>query len=208
MALRVMALDVLELGRVMESWNVPIQVPDPLVKCWVSAPNVSQVALKVLDINGIKSDDGGVQTDICLGDVLPEVVWSRGRSEMSFNFIQRLEEHDHVLLISFLGGCEAGFVHAVVDTIVVPHVDLVNLLLKVLRKKVHVLELFGQETIEFRIEHADNLRRLVGNDTFGLGVIESRNREAAVVFGVYLKVDVPEVGALWVDGVWSYICSW
>ena len=57
MALRIMFLDMLELCRLSERRHIPIQVPQPLMQCWVSAPDVTDIALEMLHIHRIESDD-------------------------------------------------------------------------------------------------------------------------------------------------------
>jgi hypothetical protein len=52
MALRVMVLDVLKLGRVFEGWVIPVQMSEPLV---------------VLDVDGVEADQGCVEADVCFG---------------------------------------------------------------------------------------------------------------------------------------------
>lgn len=49
----VVVLDVQEVGRVLEGRVVPVQVPHPRVQVWVAGPNVFDVALEVLDVDGL-----------------------------------------------------------------------------------------------------------------------------------------------------------
>lgn len=70
MALGVVVLDVLELGRLTKGLGVvPVQMPHPLVQGWIAGTNIADVALEVLDIDGVKADDGGEEADISFGDV-------------------------------------------------------------------------------------------------------------------------------------------
>jgi len=88
----VMPLDVLKLGRVAEGGQVPVQLPEPLVQRGVSRPDVAQVALEVLHVHDVEADDGRVQSDVSLGDVLAEIVWARGRGQVLFDPVERVEE--------------------------------------------------------------------------------------------------------------------
>jgi hypothetical protein len=42
----------------------PIQMAHPFVKVGISGPNIADVALEVLNVDGIEADDGGEETDI------------------------------------------------------------------------------------------------------------------------------------------------
>lgn len=42
----------------------------------VAAANVADVALEVLDIDGVKADDGWVEADVQLGELVAQVVRS------------------------------------------------------------------------------------------------------------------------------------
>ena len=103
--------------------------------------------------------------------------------------------------------CEAGFVDAVIDVVVSPVVGFVNLLLQVLRVEVDFAVLFGQEVVEFGVEHADDLARFVTDDGLLLLVVEGWHGEAALVVWVYLEVDVSEVADA-LDGIWSHVLAW
>lgn len=46
-----MELDVVEVCRVLERRDVPVQIPHPLVNSRVAGPDVADVALEVLDIH-------------------------------------------------------------------------------------------------------------------------------------------------------------
>lgn len=57
-ALGVMILDVQEVGRVLEGRVVPVQVAHPLVGGRVPGADVPDVALEVLDVDGVEADNG------------------------------------------------------------------------------------------------------------------------------------------------------
>lgn len=77
MALRVVFLDMLELRRVVERRDVPVQVTQPPMDRGISGADVADVGLEVLHVYGVETHDRGVQSDISLGDVIAKVV--RGR---------------------------------------------------------------------------------------------------------------------------------
>jgi hypothetical protein len=49
-------LDVLKLRRLLEGRLVPVQVAHPAMQIWVAGADVAQVALEVLHVDGVKSD--------------------------------------------------------------------------------------------------------------------------------------------------------
>ena len=50
--------------------------------------------------------------------------------------------------------------------------------------------LFRKQTVEFGVEHADDLAGLIADDFVLLDVVEGRNREAAGVVGVDGEINV------------------
>lgn len=75
MALGVMFLNMFKLRRVAECGDAPIQIPHPLVQRRVAGANVSEIAFEMLDVDRIEADDGGVQADVCFGDLVAKVKW-------------------------------------------------------------------------------------------------------------------------------------
>jgi hypothetical protein len=67
-ALRIVLLDVIKLCRILERRVVPVQVPHPLVKIGVATPNVTNVALEVLYVDGVEAHNRGVKTNIGFRD--------------------------------------------------------------------------------------------------------------------------------------------
>lgn len=62
-----MPLDVIKVGRLLELWVLPVQLPHPLVQRRVATANIPNIALEVLHVHRIESDDGDKQADIDLG---------------------------------------------------------------------------------------------------------------------------------------------
>jgi len=73
MAAGVMVLDVQEVGRVLEGAVVPVQVSEPGVDARVPAAHVADVALEVLDVDGVEADQGYVP--IYRGKKRRKLVW-------------------------------------------------------------------------------------------------------------------------------------
>lgn len=102
---------------------------------------------------------------------------------------------------------ESGLVDSVVDVVVGPFVPFVDFLSKVFGQEVHVLGFFGEQVVEFGVEHADDLARFVADNLALLDVVEGWYREAAFVFGIDFEVDVAQVGEIWVDGVGRHVVA-
>lgn len=68
MALGVVLLDVLKLCRLFECRMVPVEVSQPLVQVRIPASNITNVALEVLHVNRVKTDDRREEPDIRFGD--------------------------------------------------------------------------------------------------------------------------------------------
>jgi hypothetical protein len=52
------------------------------VKVWVSAADVTEVALEVLDVDGVEADDGCEEADVLLCQAVAEVEWAAGLCEV------------------------------------------------------------------------------------------------------------------------------
>ena len=67
MTLRVVLLDMFKLGRLPKRGYLPVQMPDPLVQVRIPRANVPDVALEMLDVDGIEAHNGRVETYVCFG---------------------------------------------------------------------------------------------------------------------------------------------
>lgn len=64
MALGVVILDVQKVGRVLEGRVVPVKVAHPFMGGRVPGADVPDVALEVLDVDGVEADNGTETTSI------------------------------------------------------------------------------------------------------------------------------------------------
>lgn len=76
---------------------------DVLVNIRISTPNVANVALEVLDIHGVETDNGREESDVRLGDAVAVVVGSRGLGELLFDFVEGCEQGGDGFFVGFLG---------------------------------------------------------------------------------------------------------
>lgn len=193
MTLCIVLLDVLKLRSFPECRDIPIQPPQPRMDSRVPRSNIANITLKVLDIDGVKADDRSKEPNIRLGDVVAEVVVGFGTSKIRLDLIEGGEECSDGLLVGLLGGCEAGFVDAIVDVVVGPFVCGVDLGAEGLREEVDLFVLVCEEVVEFVVEHANDFGTFVADNSVCLFVVENGNREAALVVGFVVKVNVAQV---------------
>lgn len=129
---RVVPLDVLKLRRLFKRLMVPVQVTHPLVNNRVARPDVANVTLEMLNVNGVEADDsdepieirhmslrkGGrdLQPDINLCQGFAEPVWPvLLLGEMLLYTIERLKESYDVALVCCARGSKTRLVDTVVD---------------------------------------------------------------------------------------------
>lgn len=107
-ALCVMLLDMLKVRRPTEGGDIPVQVPQPAMDGRVTGADVAYVALEVLNVDGVETHDGGVETDVGFGYGVAKEVDARGvgrivfLAEISFNTIERGEKGFDGLFVGFL----------------------------------------------------------------------------------------------------------
>jgi hypothetical protein len=194
------------------------------VKVWVSATDIAEVALKVLDVDGVEADDGCEEADVLLCQAVAEVERAVGLCEVCFCAIKRGEERCDGLFVRFLGSrwwlvriygncgwqnirSKARFVDTIVDVVVSPLVSFLDLGLQVLGKENNVLVLVIEQVVKLGVEHANDLARLVADNGILLGVIKRGHRESAFVVLVHVKVDVTQVSEALVDRVRTNILA-
>ena len=87
-ALCIMILDMLKLSRLLERRYVPVQLPQPLMQRRITRSNITDVALKMLHIDWIEANDGGIEANICFSEVSTEIVWSSVLGKVSFGAVK------------------------------------------------------------------------------------------------------------------------
>lgn len=68
----------------------------------ITTADIADVALEMLNIDGIESNDGGEQTHVGFRQLITKVVWSAIFGKLGFRPIERLEQSRDILLICFL----------------------------------------------------------------------------------------------------------
>lgn len=116
MTLCVVEFHVIKITGVLESRMIPVEIPQPFVDGRISTSDISNVALEVLNVNGVKTDDGGVKTDIGLCQSISKEIWS-SFCKAFLDLVQGFKERDDVRFVCGLCCGKAGFVNAIVDSI-------------------------------------------------------------------------------------------
>lgn len=93
-ARHVMLLDMLKFRRVLECRHIPVQISEPAVDGRISATDVANVALEVLDVDCVEADDGHEEADVCFGKLGTEVEGSGccGGREVGFGLVEVCEQ--------------------------------------------------------------------------------------------------------------------
>ena len=192
-------LDVLKVRRLRESRVVVVEILHPFVEVGIVVSNGSDIALEVLMVNWVESNDSGKKSNVRLGQFpANQVLFAL---EHLLESIQRLEQRsDRRLVCSRLRSeprsiCESTrssisfplvvmmnrLTHTVIDGIVDPLVRSVDLSLEISGVEVDLREFGGEEGVEARVEHSDDVGRLVGDDRLVLLVPKDRNGESVIV---------------------------
>jgi hypothetical protein len=73
------------------------------VEVGVATADVADVALEVLNIDGVEADDGCVEAHIELSQFVTKVEWTTGFGKLLLCTIERLEQSLDILFVCFLG---------------------------------------------------------------------------------------------------------
>lgn len=215
--LGVVFFDVLKVGGVLETGNVPVQVSHPVVDVGVVVSDHLDVRFEVLVVHRVETDDGGVQPHIRFCQVVPNQVPATGSSVFLQDFlhlVQVLEHAKNLLLIHLLNSGETRLVHTVVDVVIYPTVDLVDLGLQLSGVQVNGSVFLVNEVVEPSVEHSDDLTALVVDNGLQLLIPEHRHSKSAVVFGVGLEIQLSDsvkrvqvVGGAHISARGELLCS-
>lgn len=102
MAFRIMILDMVEFCCLFECRNIPIQMPKPFMDSWVSMPNIPDITLEVLDVNGVETNNGWKEADINLCKLCTKNIWSTRVLEYLLNAVEGAEKSFQMIFVYFL----------------------------------------------------------------------------------------------------------
>jgi len=161
----------------------------------------SDIAFKVLHVDGIKADDGDVQADIRFCEFVAQQVLRFGKD--IFETVEGFEERIDIILICLLSSCEPAFIDTtltrqrtgipIVNGIIDPIVDLVNLFSEFRRIISHSSLILRQQLIKLSIKHPNNLTRLIIHNRLRLLIPKHRNRISSLIIWVVHMVNIPNV---------------
>ena len=97
-----MLLNMFELRRLPKGRDTPVQRPQPFMNRRISRSYISNVALKMLDVDGVEADDCCVEPNISFGDVCAEIVGGGVFGEMGLDAVEGGEEGSDGSLVGFL----------------------------------------------------------------------------------------------------------
>ena len=191
---------ILESVPVDRPSSIPIEVPQPPTQPRVVMPYHLQIAHEDVVVGDVEPDEGRIQPDVRLRDVLPEQIRTMPRfAEVPFQPIQGLEQRIQIRFVRVLRRREAGLVDAVVDGVVDPLVHGVDLRpqlrgVEAAARQPVFAQVLGEQGVERGVEDADDLGALVVDDGLRPLVPQRRHRVPALVPRVRLLVQVLHPG--------------
>lgn len=98
----VVIFDMLKLRSVLERRYVPVQLPQPLMHRRITRSDITDVALEMLHVDRVEANNGGVEANVCLGNVGTKIVRSSMFSKVSLGAVEGGEKGPDGISISFL----------------------------------------------------------------------------------------------------------
>lgn len=98
----VVILDMLKLRCLLEGRYVPVQLPQPLMQRRITRSDITNVAFKMLHIDGVEANDGSIEANVCFGDVSTKIIWSSVISKVSLDAVKGGEKRFDGFFVSFL----------------------------------------------------------------------------------------------------------
>ena len=165
---------------------VPIQSPEPLMQVGIVIANHLQVALEQRIVRYIKASDSWIGPDIGFRDMVTEQEFGFLSSKMRFQTVKRFEQCVDIDVVRLLFRRKTGLVDAVVDFVVHPFIQGLDLLFLVGGEKrlSGLSKMRREERVESGVEHTYDLRRFVVDDCFPLAIPKSGDCEAALILRV------------------------
>src|SRR3954468_8184421 len=91
MTLRVVLLDMLEIRRLLERLDIPIQVFEVVVQKRVIVPDGAKIALKMLHVDCVEPDQCRIRADVDFGELCTENIRAAAVSEQLLKFVEGRE---------------------------------------------------------------------------------------------------------------------
>lgn len=102
---------MLEVARILECWDLPVQLAEPKVDGGIAVAYRADVALEVPDVHWVEANDCDKESNVGLSELISdEVVLA---PEHLLESIERLEERVDGLLVCALCRRESSLVHTI-----------------------------------------------------------------------------------------------
>jgi hypothetical protein len=178
--------------------NIPDIAPFPGVRRqYVKTTSID--LLKDRDVSDIETDHRRVEADVGFSYMLAEEVRLVCRiRQMLFDPVQSFEQRVDVCVVCFLVICEADFVDSIVDLVVDKVVHGIDLSTQTLgieaaARAVDFPVLGIKEGVESRVEHANDLRRLIVDNGLKLLVPQGRHCVPTCILGIGFEIELLEI---------------
>lgn len=148
----VVVLDVVHVDRLGDLGQL-VDAASVLQDVGVVLLDALDVALEVSVVDWIEANDGGPQADICLSQSVTDKIVRLAQDLL--NAVQGIEQGVHVVLVRGLSGGKARLVYAVIDRVVDPLVDGIDLAAQLLGIEIEA-SLLGNQLVEGSVEHSDH----------------------------------------------------
>ncbi len=149
---------------------------------------MTQIALEMAVVDGVEAHERREQAPVGFGEQIADQIALK--SQPPFKPLQAAKQLCDSRFVSFLTRGEACAVDAVVDRLVDPTVDLVDFPGQ--RIGIVIRQLVG-EVVEFRVEHSQDIGRLVVDDGVGFLVPQHRYRGATGKERIGLAVELVDM---------------
>ena len=146
-------------------------------------------------IHRVETNQGGPQTNISLRQLI-----TGQEAVLAEDLLQTFQRGKYPIdrfVIGLLAGGESGFIDPVVDVVIDPAVQLINL--RAQRRRV-VISCAGAQSVKGGIQHADDFRRLIADNGLLLLVPQYRHRNAPAVVRIGMQIELIEKFVL-VEGI-------
>lgn len=98
----IVLLNVLKLGSLLEGSYLPVEISQPFMYVRIPRANITDVALEMLNVDGIETNDGGIEAYIHFCEVFSKIELRCLFSKMSFDVVEGAEQALDCILIGFL----------------------------------------------------------------------------------------------------------
>lgn len=92
MTLGIMPLDMRKIRRIPKRRYIPVEMPHPSMQRGIPTADITDVALEVLDIHDVETNNSRVQADVGFGQAVAEVVRTAAFLEIRLSPVKGVEE--------------------------------------------------------------------------------------------------------------------